>query len=244
MRPTITFTKTRRHVWPNESHCLEAANERELVFPLSELPARCLQAWNDIADNDLVSAVLPDDPDGQGWASPREQFANLLEKSGKGWYDKMSAALDGERSAAWLEQHDWDVFLEELERIEEHMVQDELIEWFVEMNDPASIRDWSIEGGMTRRQLKECGKALNAACDVVESHESPESWNSMQPDALRTLEQADVADLERAAHHCALRDEDADWLSLWARKAFGADRRGKTLKALANPDEPGIAEEE
>lgn len=150
MRPTITFTKTRRHVWPNESHCLEAANERELVFPLSELPARCLQAWNDIADNDLASAVLPDDPDGQGWASPREQFANLLEKSGKGWYDKMSAALDGERSAAWLEQHDWDVFLEELERIEEHMVQDELIEWFVEMNDPASIRDWSIEGGMTR----------------------------------------------------------------------------------------------
>lgn len=85
---------------------------------------------------------------------------------------------------------------------------------------------------------------MNAACDVVESHESPESWNSMQPDALRTLEQADVADLERAAHHCALRDEDADWLSLWARKALGADRRGKTLKALANPDEPGIAEEE
>ena len=66
--------------------------------------------------------------------------------------------------------------------------------------------------------------ALNAACDVVESHESLESWNSMQPDALRTLEQADVADLERAAHHCALRDEDADWLSLWARRAFGADR--------------------
>ena len=189
MRPTITFTKTRRHVWPNESHCLEAANERELVFPLSELPARCLQAWNDIADNDLASAVLPDDPDGQGWASPREQFANLLEKSGKGWYDKMSAALDGERSAAWLEQHDWDVFLEELERIEEHMVQDELIEWFVEMNDPASIRDWSIEGGMTRRQLKECGMALNAACDVVEFHESLESWNSMQPDALRTERQ-------------------------------------------------------
>lgn len=96
MRPTITFTKTRRHVWPNESHCLEAANERELVFPLSELPARCLQAWNDIADNDLASAVLPDDPDGQGWASPREQFANLLEKSEKSWYDKMSAALDGD----------------------------------------------------------------------------------------------------------------------------------------------------
>lgn len=73
--------------------------------------------------------------------------------------------------------------MEELERIEEHMVQDELIEWFVEMNDPASTQDWSIEGGMTRRQLKECGMALNAACDVVEFHESPESWNSMQPDA-------------------------------------------------------------
>lgn len=133
MEPTITFIKNRGHVWPNEAHCFEGRGERSLTFPLGELAWRCCASWNDIADPRVAADSLPD------VGNLCDEYGILLERSESGWFvDRFGD------QARRSEMKAWEDFSNILHGHAEGMPTDRLIDWFVGMNDPASISGWRL----------------------------------------------------------------------------------------------------
>lgn len=82
-------------------------------IPVGQLARACTEAWNDIDDMNFASAELP-----------TEELCK-----------KCEALLDDDDS----DQEDWDRFNDSLSAYAEAMTVEQLTEWFVRLNDPATI---------------------------------------------------------------------------------------------------------